>query len=125
MKVPIRLTRMTVSNGSSAWAPRLPTTRPAQPIPAHETAIRSGTGCSAAALTAACTASASRDVGAHEARALAKLARERVSLLLVQVGDHHVRAAGVQPSSRGFAKARGAARDERAATFDLHDAGTL
>ena len=51
MNVPIRLTRMTVSNGSSAWAPLLPTTRPAQPMPAHETAIRSVTGCAVAAAT--------------------------------------------------------------------------
>src|SRR5919109_651255 len=51
LKVPIKFTRTTVSNGWSAAGPSLPTVRSAQPIPAQETASLSPPAASTAALT--------------------------------------------------------------------------
>ena len=42
MKVPIRLIEMIVSNGSSGWGPFEEATFWAHPVPAQQTAIRSG-----------------------------------------------------------------------------------
>ena len=50
---------MIVSNGSSGWGPFDEATFCAQPVPAQQTAIRSGPG-EAAASTAACTWASSR-----------------------------------------------------------------
>src|SRR3954453_2003801 len=57
LKVPIRFTRMTVSNGWGCWGPFLPTVRSAQPMPAHETAKRIAPNASTARSTAARTSS--------------------------------------------------------------------
>ena len=95
-------------------------------MPAHETAIRSGTGYSVAVLHRRLHRIGVGDVGAHEPRALAQLARPaprpRSSF---RSAITHVGAARVQASRRRLAETRGAARDERAATSDLHGAGTL
>src|SRR4051812_41225848 len=55
LKVPIRFTRTTVSNGCRFAGPSLPTVRSAQPIPAHETAKRRPPNASTAPSTAAFT----------------------------------------------------------------------
>jgi len=51
LNVPIRFTRITVSNGARAAAPFLPTVRSAQPMPAHETAKRRSSTVATAAST--------------------------------------------------------------------------
>ena len=59
LNVPIRLTAITFSNGSSAWGPRLPATFSTQPIPAQQTEILRPPGAAAASFTAAATVLAS------------------------------------------------------------------
>ena len=59
LKVPIRLTLITVSKCSRSWAPRERAMRSAQPIPAQQTEIRSPSGAAAARSTAAATAAGS------------------------------------------------------------------
>ena len=51
LKVPIRLTRTTDSNGSSACGPREPAVFSAQPMPAQQTDIRSGPAAATALST--------------------------------------------------------------------------
>jgi hypothetical protein len=55
LNVPIRLTLIRASNGSSACGPRREATRSAQPIPAQQTLTRSPPLSDAAAATACCT----------------------------------------------------------------------
>ena len=62
------------------------------------------------------------DVAELEARPPAELLGERVALLLVEVGDGHVRAPGVQEAGGGGAETRGPAGDQRAGSFDSHGA---
>jgi len=52
------------------------------------------------------------DVGSHEPAA--DLGRQRLAALGVEVGNHHVRATGVQVAHRCLAQAGGAARDQGA-----------
>src|SRR5438067_5046943 len=59
LKVPIRFTRTTVSNGWSCAGPRLLTVRSAQPIPAQFTVRRISPRASTAPATAASTSSSS------------------------------------------------------------------
>src|SRR3954449_3899118 len=57
LKVPIRFTRTTVSNGCRLAGPFLLTVRSAQPTPAHDTAKRSSPNASTVPSTAALTSS--------------------------------------------------------------------
>ena len=87
MKVPIKLTRMTVSNGASAAAPSLPTVRSAQPMPAHETARRRPSHGVDGRLHLRLVGHVGADEGAAE------LVGQRFAALLVQVGDGDSRSA--------------------------------
>ena len=82
LKVPIRFTRITVSNGSSEWGPRREATRSAQPIPAQQTLIRRPPGRAAAAATACPHLVGIGHVGSHELCTLTELADELGAALL-------------------------------------------
>ena len=68
LKVPIRLTRMTVSNGSKPWAPLRPATFSAQPMPAQQTEMRRPSS-PAAAVDGGLDLLGVGDVGGDELRA--------------------------------------------------------
>ena len=123
LKVPIRLTEITVSNGSSACAPRRPATRSAQPIPAQQIAIRSPPGSAAAALHGRRHRFGVAHIGAYERDSVPELVCERLAAFRVQIGDHDPGAAGVQLAHGRLAEPRGAAGDERGAAVDSHRAG--
>ena len=115
MKVPIRLTLITLEKISRSCGPCLPAVRCAQPIPAQQTEIRRPPSASAAASTAAWTGSSSVTSASTKRAALAELGGQRLALLGVEVGDHD-RGAGARASAprRRRAEPRGAARDQRA-----------
>ena len=123
--MPIRLTLITLWKISRSCGPCLPAVRWAQPIPAQQTEIRSPPSASAAASTAAWTWSSSITFASHEAGPLAELAGKRLSLLGVEIADHHPRAGLVQRPDGGRAEAGGPAGDECADTVDPHRRGSL
>src|SRR3984957_2739890 len=67
LKVPIRLTRITLSKSASGWGPSRPTTRLATPTPAQLTRTRAGP-CAAAAFAIAAPAEASSATSPATAR---------------------------------------------------------
>src|SRR3984957_10610253 len=67
LKVPIRLTRITLSKSASGWGPSRPTTRLATPTPAQLTSTRAGP-CPAAAFAIAAPAEASSATSPTTAR---------------------------------------------------------
>src|SRR6202046_5250656 len=67
LKVPIRLTRTTLSKSASGWGPSRPTTRLATPTPAQLTSTRAGP-CPAAAFAIAAPAEASSATSPTTAR---------------------------------------------------------
>ena len=106
LKVPIRFTRTTVSNGWSAAGPSLPTVRSAQPMPG----ARHGEAQLAGALDRGLDLRLVRHVRLRERAA--DLLRQRRAALLVQVRDGHARAARGELAGGRLAQARGAAGDQ-------------
>ena len=92
LNVPIRLIRITVSNGSSWWGPRLPA------IFSGPADARAADADAQAALALGRRGDGRLDlvrvghVGLDEPGALAQLGGERGALLLVEVGDRDARA---------------------------------
>ena len=116
LKVPIRFTRMTASNGSNECGPRLPAVFSAQPMPAQQTEIRSVPAASTAAAT--CAAS----VTSHSTKRALELLGQRRALLGVEVGDGDLRARGAQAAGGRGAEPGGPAGHQRAGSLDSHDA---
>ena len=113
---------MIVSNGSSGWGPFEEETFWAQPVPAQQTAIRSGPAAPAAAdggLHRVLVA----DVAGDELQT--QLAGQRAALVGVDVGDRDLRATLVQGAHGRLAEARGAPDDDRCAVLDHHEGGSL
>ena len=118
--MPIRFTRMTVSNGSKACAPLRPATFSAQPMPAQQMEMRRPSS-PAAAATAASTSSGVGDVGRDEARA--ELVGQRLAALRVEIGDRDVGAGRVQRAGGRGAQAGRTARDECVHSLGFHARG--
>ena len=59
-----------------------------------------------------------RDVALHEHAS--DVARDRLALVGLHVGHHHLGAVGREHPSRAFAQARGGAGDDENLAFDLH-----
>ena len=117
LKVPIRLTRMTVSNGSKACGAGGPAIFSAQPMPAQQTEIRSPSS-PAAALDGGLDLLGVGHVGGDEVGA--ELVGERLAALRVEVGDRDVGAGLVQRAGGRRAEARRPAGDERVHSLDVH-----
>ena len=120
LKLPIRFTRMTVSNVSRLCGPLRPAVFSAGPMPAQLTLMRSPSS-PAAATTAASTCVASVTSVCDEARA--ELVGQRLAALRVEVGDRDVRAGGVQRAGRRGAEAGRPAGYECVCSSDIHGRG--
>ena len=125
LKVPTRLTLITLWKISRSCGPCLEAVRWAQPMPAQQTEIRSPPGGVRGGVDRRLHRLGLHHVRLHEGGVLAELGGERLALLGVHVGDHHRGAALVQRPRRRGTEPRGPAGDQRACPLDLHRRGTL
>ena len=113
LKVPIRFTRTTVSNGASAAGLSFFTVRSAQPMPAQETEAQP-----LGRLHRGAHGGLVGHVGLHEAPV--QLGGERLAALGVEVGDRHARAARHELARGGLAQAARPAGHQRALSVQVH-----
>ena len=118
LKLPIRLTRMTRSNASSFSGPSRPTIRPAVPIPAQFTRMRTGpcgvAGGGERGLARGCVGDVAADADPADRGGLGLGGR------LVDVDHGHLGAQRRQMRRRRRAQAGPAACHQCRQTFDLH-----